>query len=215
MMRGPAPPRFHTGTGTGTGSGSVEREAAIETRNGNGDAPALGTGGGAHGVGTRRSGVDPGNEARIRTGTGSGGAAGVGSEHVENGSARRSCVVVEVVAATWQRPLRPVTHLLMTGLLGSLALTALMVQRRRAEIVTENDVGATGASGRGAGTGTGTVIASTSEGNGVGNGAERRPGVGVGVVARTTGLRVWAMMVETCIWSPRVATDILLRKTGI
>nr|KAF6408099.1 small nuclear ribonucleoprotein U1 subunit 70 [Molossus molossus] len=101
-MRGRAPPRFPTGTGTGTASGSAGREAARETKNENGDAPALGTGGGAQGVVTRMSGGAPGSEARTRTGTGSGEAAEAGSEHAGSESARRSCVVVEVVA-TWSR----------------------------------------------------------------------------------------------------------------
>lgn len=186
MMRGRAPPRFPTGTGTETGSGSAGREAASETRSEKGDAPALGTGGGAHGVATRMSGGAPGSGARTRTGTGSGEAAEAVSGHVGSGSARRSCVVVEVVA-TWQSPLRLVMHLLTMGLLGSWAQMALMVQRRRAGIVTGNDVGATGARGTGAGTETGIGIGSTRGGSGVVNGAEMMPEVGVGVAARTTG----------------------------
>lgn len=122
-------------------------------------------------------------------------------------------MVVEV-AVTWQSPLRLVMRLLMTGLLGSWVQMALMGQRRRAGIVTGNDVGATGASGIGVGIGTETVIASTSEGSGVVNGAGMRPEVGVGV-ARTTGWRVWAMTAETCTWSLREATGILLQRTGI
>lgn len=213
MMRGRAPPRFHTGTGTGTASGSVGREAASETRNENGDAPALGTGGGAPGVATRMRGGVPESVARTRTGNGSGEAAEAVSGLDGSGSARRSCVVAEVVA-TWQSPLRLVMHLLTMGLLGSWVQMALMVQRRRAGIVTGNDVGATGASGIDAGTETETGIASTSGGSGVVNGAGMRPEVGVGV-ARTTGWRVWAMMAETCTWSLREATGILLQRTGI
>lgn len=97
-------------------------------------------------------------------------------------------MVVEVVA-TWQSPLRLVMHLLTMGLLGSWAQMALMVQRRRAGIVTGNDVGATGARGTGAGTetGIGIGIGSTRGGSGVVNGAEMMPEVGVGVAARTTG----------------------------
>lgn len=186
MMRGRAPPRFRTGTGTGTGSGSAGREVASETRSENGDAPALGTGGGAPGVATRMSGGDPGNVARTRTGNGSGEAAEVVSGHDGNGSARRSCVVAEEVAVTWQSPLRLVMRLLTMGLLGSWVQTALMVQRRRAGIVTGNDVAATGVSGIGAGTETETGIASTSGGSGVVNEAGMRLEVGVGV-ARTTG----------------------------
>ena len=182
---GRAPPRFRTGTGTGTGSGSAGREAASETRSENGDAPALGTGGGAHGVATRMSGGDPGSVARTRTGNGSGEAAEAVSGHDGSGSARRSCVVAEVVAI-WQSPLRLVMHLLMMGLLGSWVQTALMVQRKRAGIATGNDVVATGVSGIGAGTETETGIASTSGGSGVVNEAGMRLEVGVGV-ARTTG----------------------------
>lgn len=210
---GRAPPRFPTGIGTGTASGSAGREAASETRSENGGAPALGTGGGVHGVATRMSGGVPGNGARTRTGNGRGEAAEVVSGHDGRGSARKSCVVVEVVV-TWQSPLRLVMHLLMMGLLGSWVQMALMVQRRRAGIVTGNDVGATGASGIGAGTETETGIASTSGESGVVSGAGMKPEEGVGV-ARTTGWRVWAMMAETCTWSPREATGILLQRTGI
>lgn len=212
-MRGRAPPHFPTGTGTGTASGSAGREAARETRSENGDAPALGTGGGAQGVATRMSGGAPGSVARTRTGTGSGEAAEAGSEHVGSESARRSCVVVEVVA-TWQSLLRLVMHLLMMVLLGSWVQMALMVQRRRAGIVTGNDVGATGASGIGAGTEIVTGIESTSAGSGVVNEAGMRPEVVVGV-ARTTGWRVWAVMAETCTWSLREVMGILLQRTGI
>uniref|UniRef100_A0A9L0IE46 Small nuclear ribonucleoprotein U1 subunit 70 n=1 Tax=Equus asinus TaxID=9793 RepID=A0A9L0IE46_EQUAS len=212
-MRGPAPPRFPTGTGTGTASGSAESGAASETRSENGDAPALGTGGGAPGVATRMSGGAPGNAVRTRTGNGSGEAAGAVSGHDVSGSARRSCVVVEEVA-TWRSPLRLVMRLLMTGLLGSWVLMALTVQRKRAGIVTGNDVGATGVSGSGAGTVTETGIASTSGGSGVVNGAGMRPEVEVGV-ARTTGWRVWATTAETCTWSLREATGTLLQRTGI
>lgn len=186
MMRGRAPPRFPTGTGTETESGSAGREAASETRSEKGDAPALGTGDDAHGVATRMSGGAPGSGARTRTGTESGEAAEAVSGHVGSGSARRSCVVVEVVA-TWQSPQRLVMHLLTMGLLGSWAQTALMVQRRRAGIVTGNDVGATGARGTGAGTETGIGIGSTSGGSGVVNGAEMMPEEGVVAAARTTG----------------------------
>lgn len=122
-------------------------------------------------------------------------------------------MVVEVVV-TWQSPLRPAMRLLTMGLLGSWVLMALMVQRRRAEIVTGNDVGATGASGSGDGTVTETGIASTSGGSGVVNGAGMRPEVGV-VAARTTGWRVWATKAETCTWNLREVMGILLRRTGI
>lgn len=210
---GRAPPRFPTGTGTATEGGSAGREAASETKSEKGDAPALGTGGGAHGVATRMSGGAPGSGARTRTGTGSDEAAEAVSGHVGSGSARRSCVVAEVVA-TWQSPLRLVMHLLTMGLLGSWVQTALMVQRRRVGIGTGNDVGATGASGTGAGTETGIGIGSISVGSGVVNGAGMIPEVGV-VVARTTGWRVWAMTAETCTWSLREATGILLQRTGI
>lgn len=121
-------------------------------------------------------------------------------------------VVEEVV--TWQSPLRLVMHLPMMGLLGSWVQMALMGQRRRAGIVTGNDVGATGASGIGAGTETETGIASTSGESGAVSGAGMKPEEGVGV-ARTTGWRVWAMMAATCTWSPREATGILLQRTGI
>ena len=210
---GPAPPRFPTGTGTGTASGSAGNEAARETRSENGDAPALGTGGGAHGVATRRSGGDPGSVARTRTGNGSGEVAGAGSGHDASGSARRSYVVAEAVA-TWRSPPRLVMRRLMTGLLGSWVLTALTVQRRRAGIETGNDVGATGANGSGAGTATETGIAITSGGSGVVNGAGMRPEVGV-VAARTTGWRVWATKAETCTWSLKEVMGILLQRTGI
>lgn len=210
---GRAPPHFPTGTETETESGSAGREAASETRSEKGDAPALGTGGGAHGVATRMSGGVPGSVARTRTGNGSGAAAEAESGQDGNGSARRSCVVAEVVA-TWQSLLRPVTHLLTMGLLGSWVQMALTVQRRRVGIVTGKDVGATGASGSGAGTETETGIGSTSGGSGVANGAGMRLEV-AGAVARTTGWRVWAMMVETCTWSLREVTGILLQRTGI
>lgn len=195
---GLAPPRFRTGTGTGTESGSVESGVGRETRSGNGDAPALGTGGGAHGVVTRMSGVGPGSGARTRTETGSVEAVEAGNGHDGSGNARRSFVVVEVVVVvTWPSPLSLVMHLLMMGLLGSLVLMALMARRRRAGIVTGNDVGVTGASASDAGTGTGTVIESTSGGNGVVSEAGMRPAAGAGV-ARTTGWKVWAMTAETC-----------------
>lgn len=90
------------------------------------------------------------------------------------------------VGATWRSPPRLVTRLLMTGHPGSWGLTDLMVQRKRAGIVTENVVGATGVKGNAAGTATGTGIASTSGGSGVVNGAGMRPEVGV-AAARTTG----------------------------
>lgn len=145
MMRGRAPPRFHTETGTGTASGSAEKEAENETRREKGDAPALGTGGGAPGVETRMSGDGPGSVARTRTETESDEAVGAGSEHAGNGSEKRSFEVEEVVAvvavvvvaaATWLNPLKLVMELLMMGLLESLALKALMAQRRRAGIET-------------------------------------------------------------------------------
>lgn len=214
MMRGRDHPRFLTGIGTGTASGSAGREAASETRSENGGAPALGTAGGVRGVATRMNGDAPGSGARTRTGNGKGEAAEAVSGQDGRGSARKSCVVVVVAAATWQSPLRLVMHLLMMGLLGSWVLMALMVQRRRAEIVTGNDVGATGVSGIGAGTETEIGIASTSGGSGLVSGAGMKPEVGV-EVARTTGWRVWAMMAETCTWSPREATGILLQRTGI
>lgn len=211
---GPAPPRFPTGTGTGTVSGSAGNEAASETRSENGDAPALGTGGGAHGVATRRSGGAPGSGVRTRTGSGSGEVAGAENGHDGSASARRSYVVAAAVAVTWRSPLRPVMRPLTMGLLGSWVLMALMVQRRRVGIVTGNDVGATGASESGVGTAIETGIASTSGGSGVVNGAGMRPEVGV-VVARTTGWRVWATKAETCTWSLREVMGILLRRTGI
>lgn len=117
-------------------------------------------------------------------------------------------------AATWQSPPRLGMHLLTMVLLGSWVQTALMVQRRRAGIVTGNDVGATGASGIGAGTEIETGIESTSAGSGVVNVAGMSPEAGVGV-ARTTGWRVWAMMAETCTWSLREVMAILLQRTGI
>lgn len=123
--------------------------------------------------------------------------------------------MVAEVEATWQSPLRLVTHLLTMGLLGSWVQTALMVQRRRVGIVTGNDVGATGASGTGAGTETGIGIGSISVASGVVNGAGMIPEVAAVVVARTTGWRVWATTAETCTWSLREATGILLQRTGI
>lgn len=197
MMRGRARPHFPTGIGTGTASGSVENGVVSETRSENGDAPALGTGGDVPGVVTRKNGDAPGREARTRTGIASVEAAGVGSGHGVNESARRSCEVVEV-GAIWRSPLRPVTCLLMMGLLGTWVLMALMVQRRKVGIGTAIDVGATAASGTGVGTAIGTAIASISGGSGVVKGEGMRPEVGAVVAARTTGWRVWATMAETC-----------------
>uniref|UniRef100_A0A8C9C899 Small nuclear ribonucleoprotein U1 subunit 70 n=1 Tax=Phocoena sinus TaxID=42100 RepID=A0A8C9C899_PHOSS len=213
-MRGPAPPRFPTGTGTGTASGSAGSGAASETRSENDDAPALGTGGGARGVVTRRSGGAPGSGARTRTGIGSGAAAGAVSGRGGSGNARRSCEAAEV-AATWQSPPRPATRLLMTGLPGSWVLTAPMARRRRAGIGIGSAVGATGATGSGAGTAIASAIGSTSGGSGVVNGAGMRREVGRVAVGRTTGWRAWAATAETCTWSPREVTGTLLQRTGI
>lgn len=172
MMRGRAPPRFHTETGTGTASGSAEKEAENETRREKGDAPALGTGGGAPGVETRMSGDGPGSVARTRTETESDEAVGAGSEHAGNGSEKRSFEVEEVVAvvavvvvaaATWLNPLKLVMELLMMGLLESLALKALMAQRRRAGIETGRGDVVTGVRGNVVGTETVIGIESTSD----------------------------------------------------
>lgn len=192
MMRGRAPPHFHTGTGTGTASGSAEKEAERETRRENGDAPAHGTGGGGPGVETRMNDAGPGRGARTKTETESDEAVGAGSEHEGSGSEKRSFEVVEeeVVAAvaveTWLNPLKLVMQLLMTGLLESLVLMGLMAQRRRAGIETGSDVGVTGARGNVVGTETGIGIESTNGGRGAVSGAGMRPGVGVAVV-RTMG----------------------------
>lgn len=189
MMRGRAPPHFHTGTGTGTASGSAEKEAESETRRENGDAPALGTGGGAPGVETRMSDADPERGARTRTETGSGEVVGAESEHAGSEREKRSFeVVVAVVAAvaTWLNPLKLVMQLLMMGLLESLALMALMAQRRRAGIETGSDVGATEVRGNVAGTATAIGIESTNGGSGAVSGAGMRLGEGVAVV-RTMG----------------------------
>lgn len=196
MMRGRAPPRFHTETGTGTASGSAEKEAENETRREKGDAPALGTGGGAHGVETRMSGDGPGSVARTRTETESDEAVGAGSEHAGNGSEKRSyeveevaaavAAVVVVAAATWLNPLKLVMELLMMGLLESLALKALMAQRRRAGIETGRGDVVTGVRGNVVGTETVIGIESTSVGSGAVSGAGMRPGVGVAAV-RTMG----------------------------
>lgn len=201
MMRGRAPPRFHTETGTGTASGSAEKEAENETRREKGDAPAPGTGGGAPGVETRMSGAGPGRGARTRTETESDEAVGAGSEHVGNGSEKKSfeveeeeevvvaaaVVVVAAAAATWLSPLKLVMELLMMGLLESLALRALMAQRRRAEIETGRGVGVTGVTGNVVGTETGIGIESTSVGSGAVSGAGMRPGVGAAAAVRTMG----------------------------
>lgn len=198
MMRGRAPPRFHTETGTGTASGSAEKEAENETRREKGDAPALGTGGGAPGVETRMSGDGPGSVARTRTETESDEAVGAGSEHAGNGSEKRSFEVEEVVAvvavvvvaaATWLNPLKLVMELLMMGLLESLALKALMAQRRRAGIETGRGDVVTGVRGNVVGTETVIGIESTSVGSGAVSGAGMRPGVGVAAV-RTMGWKV-------------------------
>lgn len=198
MMRGRAPPHFHTGTGTGTASGSAEKEAERETRRENGDAPALGTGGDAPGVETRTSGVVPEREAKTRTETESDGAVAAGSEHAGSGNEKRSFEVVEVavvvavvvaVAATWLNPLKLVMQFLMMGLLESLALMALMAQRRRAGIETGSAVGATGVRGNVEGIETGIGIESTNGGSGAVSGAGMRLGVGVAVV-RTMGWKV-------------------------
>lgn len=171
MMRGRAPPHFHTGTGTGTASGSAEKEAERETRRENGDAPALGTGGDAPGVETRTSGVVPEREAKTRTETESDGAVAAGSEHAGSGNEKRSF------------------EFLMMGLLESLALMALMAQRRRAGIETGSAVGATGVRGNVEGIETGIGIESTNGGSGAVSGAGMRLGVGVAVV-RTMGWKV-------------------------
>lgn len=184
MMRGRAPPHFHTGTGTGTVSGSAEKEAESETRRENGDAPALGTGGGAPGVETKMSGADPERGARTRTETESAEVVGAESEHAGSGSEKRSFEVV--AAATWLNPLKLVMQLLMMGLLESLALMALMAQRRRAGIETGSDVGATEVRGNVAGTETVIGIESTNGGSGAVSGAGMRLGVEVAVV-RTMG----------------------------
>lgn len=97
-----------------------------------------------------------------------------------------AAVAVVVVAATWLNPLKLVMQLLMMALLESLALMALMAQRRRAGIETGSDVGATGVRGNVAGIETVIGIESTNGGNGVVSGAGMRPGVGVAVV-RTMG----------------------------
>lgn len=190
MMRGRAPPHFHTGTGIGTVSGSAEKEAESETRRENGDAPALGTGGGAPGVETRMRGADPERGARTRTETESAGVVVAESEHAGSGSAKRSFEVVVVVAvvaaATWLNPLKLVMQLLMMGLLESLALMALMAQRRRAGIETGSDEGATEVRGNVAGTETVIGIESTNGGSGAVSGAGMRLEVGVAVV-RTMG----------------------------
>lgn len=187
-MRGRARLHFPTGIGTGTVSGSVGNGVANETRSENGDAPALGTEDGVPGVVTRRNGDAPERGAKTRTGTASGEAAGAGSGHGGSGSARRSCEVAEA-GVIWQSPLRLATRLLTMGLLGTWVLTALMVQRRRAEIGTAIDVGATAVSGTGVGIVIGTGIASTSGGSGVvkGEGMRLEVGAAVAVVARTTG----------------------------
>jgi hypothetical protein len=128
-----------------------------------------------------------------------------------------AAAVVVVAAATWLSLLRLVMHLLMMGLLGSLVLMALMVQRRKVGIVTGNDVAATEASGSGVGTGTATGIASTRGGSGVVSGAGMRPEAEVeaAAVARTTGWRGWVVMAEICTWNLRAVTGTSLQRTGI
>lgn len=168
-------------------SGSAEKEAESETRRENGDAPALGTGGGAPGVETRMSGADPERGARTRTETESAEVVGAENEHAGSGSEKRSFeVVVVAAAATWLNPLKLVMQLLMMGLLESLALMALMAQRRRAGIETGSDVGATEVRGNVAGTETVIGIESTNGGSGAVSGAGMRLGVEVAVV-RTMG----------------------------
>lgn len=172
MMRGRAPPRFHTETGTGTASGSAEKEAESETRREKGDAPALGTGGGAPGVETRMSGADPESGARTRTEIESVGVVGAGSEHAGSGSEKRSFELV--------------MELLMMGHLESLALKAPMAPRRRVGIETVRGVEVTEVRGNAVVTETVTGIESTSVGSGAVSGAGMRPGVGVAAV-RTMG----------------------------